>query len=139
MSPINCVFFPADPVGSAAKPAQPSNSPSNCDHAARFEELLKVDPQREILYVNGPAQGSDANPVMHALSQFQSAEVRLPDRPGSGTADSANKPESSEIDRLVDMGHEALQVQAQILRTTLMMETMSAAKQGVSTMFQMQG
>lgn len=109
--------------------------------AQRFAEMLQAEPQRENVYVAAPDVASGGgNPLVSFMSQFQAFE--LP----SGSHASVDKYEQggmgAEVDsafHLASSNQDLLQAQAGLIRTALMMEVMSTAKQGVTTLFQQQG
>ena len=107
------------------------------ERGLRFAEMLQTEPLRPAVYVDGPNPADGAgNPVVAVASQFQSLDFssRALQRADALTAESPGSDTP-----FATAGREALQAQAEILRTVMMMEVMNSAKQGVTTLFQQQG
>jgi len=109
--------------------------------AQRFAEMLQAEPQRENVYVAAPdVAPSGSNPLVSFMSQFQTFES------STGSHASVDKyeqsgmgAESDPASNLASSNQDILQAQAGLVRTVMMMEVMSSAKQGVTTLFQQQG
>lgn len=114
--------------------ATPSAAGASPDAAARFAELVGpctapgASPPDEV-YVPSISreEATLSNPVFNVLSRLQEFQSAPAGAGGSGAAEFVNTADA------------ALQAQRELLRTAIMMETMNSAKQGVSTLFQLQG
>lgn len=105
------------------------------ERGQRFAELLHAEPLRANFYVDPPASGfNGGNPVAAFVSRFDKMDFAA-EAQRRGDALAAQDP-GTEYSRAA---REALQAQAEILRTVIMMETVNTAKQGVTTIFQQQG
>jgi hypothetical protein len=107
----------------------------------RFAEMLQAEPQRENVYVAGPdVEPRSSNPLVAVMSQFQSLELTNGSPPPTSTYErSGNGGEPDSDADLASPNQDLLDAQAGLLRTAMMMEVMSSAKQGVTTLFQQQG
>ncbi len=130
--------------------ATASATPGCNADAQRFEEALKR-PEGNDLYVDANHLALPGNPLVGLMHSFESLKL------SPETGHHAGRTEHSEPSHDHDASHETgdeqraqqdhfsefgdmlLGVQSQILRTTLMVETMNTAKQGVTTLFQQQG
>jgi len=114
---------------------------STCDSGQRFSALVKSSPPPEDVYVNVPADSGGKGAFVEFLTQFEPRDI--PARALQNAEDISNsyagKNSGNPADEFKAASYEALQAQAEMLRTMMMMEMMSTAKQGVTTLFQQQG
>ena len=107
----------------------------------RFSALVELPAQSKDVYVNGSATADVKGAFVKFLAQFESHDI--PTHALQNT-DEVSRGYASEngnnaADEFKAASHDALQAQAEMLRTMMMMEMMSTAKQGVTTLFQQQG
>jgi len=104
--------------------------------ATRFAELLRTcapaTPGDQYVAPPSSAEVTAANPFFDVMSRID--QLELPSRDTTATEGSTDA--ATEFGNVADA---ALQTQKEILRTVIMMETMNSAKQGVTTLFQLQG
>lgn len=126
---------------------------ADCGAAQQFKEAMQTAERGGDVYVDGPASAHGPSPLADLMTRLESIDFKPPDfKPSSakaadtatarddahhGSRDSGQ--ESPPAETLWDFGEQALAIQAEIFRSTLMMETMNTAKQGVTTLFQQQG
>lgn len=131
-----------------ALPTPGVNSPaglppiSTCDSAQRFSALMETVPHPHDVYVNGQSHGNGKNQLVEFMShfdvrEFQNRALQHSDAVTSGYP--GERSGSNPVDEFRSASHEAVAAQADMLRTMMMMEMMSTAKQGVTTLFQQQG
>ncbi len=123
----------------------PASGPvSGGEVAARFKAALEPAAPVKDVYIDGASTARDGNPLVDVMKTFDSLDFKAPSAEYNG-ADRRYDDESSYGDEdpesaaFSEFGAEVLAIQAEILRTVLMMETMNTAKQGVTTLFQQQG
>lgn len=125
--------------------AMPPALGGTTENAARFADLVNRCPGPSAVsgpevYVAGAAPGGLPNtgPMLDILSKLQ--ELQLPSRHsgalGLNPADAGAA--HAELDAR-QIGDLAISMQQELLRTTIVMETVSITKQGVTTLFQLQG
>ncbi len=113
--------------------------------AAQFKEALQAQPEGGDFYVDRPASSMAGNPLLNVMQSFQSMDLKAPAMKHAEASDrqdhggGADDEQLSQAEQFWAFGEDLITVQSEILRTTLMMETMSTAKQGVTTLFQQQG
>ena len=108
--------------------------------AQRFAEMLQAEPQRENVYVAAPdVSPNGSNPLVSLMSQFQAAELPTSSHASVGKHEHGGIGSESDTSHLAGPNQDILQAQAGLVRTVMMMEVMSSAKQGVTTLFQQQG
>lgn len=135
---MNCGSLNSAALSQAAGGVPAANT---CDSAQRFSALVESTPPLQDVYVNVPGNPHGKSPVVEFLSQFGRREfsahaLENADQVTSGYA-GANS--GNPADEFKAASYEALQAQAEMLKTMMMMEMMSTAKQGVTTLFQQQG
>lgn len=110
---------------------------SNSAQAEEFKRLVADDPLAEHVYEAGPASfNSVPSGVDSLIRQLQG----FANPGGHPTAVAADAPDSANTDLSVaSYEQQILSAQASLLKAQLMMEMVSSAKQGVSTLFQQQG
>ncbi len=105
------------------------------ERGLRFAEMLEAEPMRPVVYADAPARAESAGSALAgAMTQWQSLDFASQ---ATSRADAVATP--SAANPYESAAHEAVQAQAEILRTIMMMEVMNSAKQGVTTLFQQQG
>lgn len=121
-----------------------------CDPAAsaQFKEAVNR-PEASDVYIDGQHTANPGNPLVGVIDAFDSLKLTPAGGPRADSIErdpayetewDANREEAqAEADGFSEFGDTLLAVQSQILRTTLMMETMNTAKQGMTTLFQQQG
>lgn len=109
--------------------------------AQRFAEMLQAEPQRENVYVAGPdAAPSGSSPLVSFMTQFQALELPGDSAASTGRYEQGSRGADAGVESdLASPNQDILQAQAGLVRTVMMMEVMSSAKQGVTTLFQQQG
>jgi hypothetical protein len=119
--------------------------------AARFSQLVNApcqDPASADRYVDGPS-GAEVfakdYPILDVLSQIRGLDLPHADHARAGKAghppETSAEPEEgqSESSHFEDAAAQVVAAQDEILRTVLMFETLSSTRQGVQTLFQLQG
>lgn len=109
--------------------------PHDAGSAARFAELLQTckPASTQDQYLAPPTVPlQPPGPLLEALSRIDQLELPQP-------ASAASQGDADPAAAFADVAETALQTQKEILRTVIMMETMNSAKQGVTTLFQLQG
>ena len=111
----------------------------------RFEDALNR-PDGGDVYVDGSASATTDNPLVGIMNTFDSLKLSPDSTHRTSSAehsdpdyDEQGEPHHEQVDQFTEFSEVLLGVQSQILRTTLMMETLNTAKQGVTTLFQQQG
>lgn len=130
-----------------ALPTPGVNSPaglppiSTCDSAQRFSALMETVPPPHDVYVNGQSHGNGKNQLVEFMSHFDVREFqnRALQHSDAVTSGYPGERRGNPVDEFRSASHEAVAAQADMLRTMMMMEMMSTAKQGVTTLFQQQG
>lgn len=123
-------------VPSPASPADAALA-AQSERAQEFARLVQSEPLRENFYADAAASSSQAsNPVASAMAQFDQVDF-LPELLQAER--SAPEPGMSIVDEFRMANNDMLLLQAELLRMTLLCETVSSAKQGVTTLFQQQG
>ena len=107
----------------------------------RFSALVESSAQSKDVYVNGLATADVKGAFVKFLTQFESHDIptRALQNADDVSRSHASENSSNSADEFKAASHDALQAQAEMLRTMMMMEMMSTAKQGVTTLFQQQG
>lgn len=115
---------------------------SDSVRSQRFAELLEAEPQREHIYVAGPdvsASSGVGNPLASFVSQFHQLELSSANASIAGGDQIGTDDAYSHDPEIRSDNQDILQAQANLVRTVVMMEVMSSAKQAVTTLFQQQG
>ena len=119
---------------------------NTCNSGQRFSALVESAPPPEEVYVNMPTNFDGKGPLMGFLTQFESRNNAVRDISARAlqNADAVSNSHAGgnsgdPVGEFRTASHEALQAQAEMLRTMMLMEVMSTAKQGVTTLFQQQG
>jgi hypothetical protein len=117
----------------------------------RFAELVNQQcsgnaPDLYVASKLSAAGGAQSHPILDALSSIQKMNIGTPAKPdsyqpndvpvSSTDTNPANDRESGEAQTL---GDEVLSVQAELIKTAIMFETVNATRQGTATLFQLQG
>jgi hypothetical protein len=119
----------------------PSADTASSASAARFAELSKpCDAQADVAqqpadtYIQGEAFGQTSmnNPIFEGFKAIQRIEIPV--------ANNLSSTEGlTEAESFAEMGQAVLNQQAELIKTSLLMETVSSIKQGTSTLFNLQG
>ena len=117
------------------------SSATTCEIGQRFSALVESAAPPKDVYVNVPASSDAKGILFKFLDQFEShdAPARALQNARDVGIDYANENSSNAVNEFKAASQDALQAQAEMLRTMMMMEMMSTAKQGVTTLFQQQG
>jgi hypothetical protein len=119
--------------------------------AQRFAEMLQAEPQRESVYVATADVAPSSNNALKSLAtQFQAFELPNSMSAPAGMPVPAGRYEQANVNPELDpvlavqesmrkSQQELIQFQAHMVRTSMMMDVMNSAKQGVTTLFQQQG
>lgn len=115
-----------------------AGSPSSA--AARFEQLLQqctpLEAGDQYLAPPTAAEAAGDNPLFRALSHLQRMELPQPTSHGPQPSQEGGP---DVVQEFADVAEATVAMQMELLRTSIMMESMNSAKQGVSTLFQLQG
>jgi len=114
---------------------------NTCDRGQRFSALVESAPPPEDVYVNVPANSDGKGAFVKFLTQFEPRDIpaRALQNAEEVSNSYAGENSGNSADEFKAASYDALQAQAEMLRTLMMMEMMSTAKQGVATLFQQQG
>lgn len=114
---------------------------NTCDSGQRFSALVESAPPLEDVYVNATANSDGKGAFVNFLTQFEPRDMpaRALQNAEKVSNSYAGGNSGNPADEFKAASYEALQAQTEMLRTMMMMEMMSTAKQGVTTLFQQQG